>query len=225
MPKYQKPKAFDIIADILQMQKDIKALQIRTNAAATGGPGNTLTLLDGAAPATPVGGTTLFSETGNLGYVSEDGNTYDTGRLTAANSSTQTVSGITLTPVAGLSVPVGAATYRFLIVIHYISVGTSGQPEFQVDAPSTSGTPAVSFTTFQTTPPPAAPSLFNYAGFGTISGAVVINGSGEKFQVRFEGIATFTIAGNIAVSAQMATGSGSVSLPMHTSYIDLMPVV
>jgi hypothetical protein len=132
MPKYVKPKAFDIIADILQMQKDIKALQIKTNGAATAAAPsvNTLTLVDGAAPATPVGGTTLFSETGNLGYVGEDGNVYDTGTLHLSTPSTQTVNSASDTPITGLITNLAATTYRVTGLITIQGNQAAGIPNF-----------------------------------------------------------------------------------------------
>jgi hypothetical protein len=182
-----------------------------------------LELTESSQPATPTSAVRLWADAGGgLNYVGVDGNSYDTGRLTVFNGSPFTMSGAP-SAVPGMSVPVIAATYRFLVVVNFASVGTSGQAEFSCTAPAvTAGD--VSFICFSSVPPPSTPPIFGGVSFNSNQATgISITGAGQKFQVRYEGIAEFSGAGNLGLSAGMVS-TGSCSIAALGGYIDLMPV-
>jgi hypothetical protein len=94
-----------------------------------------LQLPDEAAPATPTGSVRLYGASGQLDYVSPDGNDYDTGRLSLQIAG-QTLNSTGFTALQ--STNVAAQAYSFRGWVQYANSVAADPPIFELTGPATS---------------------------------------------------------------------------------------
>jgi hypothetical protein len=104
------------------------------------------TILDGGVvPNTPdTSGGSLYSSSGQVKYVSTDGNAYNTGRLTVYGPSTNlSITSATAVNISGMSFSVGAGVYRVRAKLGGIQGGLNIAQNFLISCPAMSFTALV----------------------------------------------------------------------------------
>ena len=176
-------------------------------------------------PTTPASGVISYSATGHEKYVGADGNAYNTGRLTFIPSSALTMSASFQT-VAGLSAPLAIGTWRVRSQILVNPTVGGGTPAYQY---SGSGGLALSHGRLTITELYAANQvgIADWGGDGTLPTALTSAGAfGTPTPVDriviFDGYLIVSTGGTLNIQAKVSSGTCSIAL--YGSYLEIMPV-
>jgi hypothetical protein len=189
---------------------------------------NLVEIADTSAPSTPLSGTKVYSGTGLLKFVSEDGNAYTTGRRTVYFTGTQTVSSATFVTVTdgtnNFSATVAAAAYKFRTRLIYKLSGTTGTCSFGLSGPAFSSGGAGMTLVFNG----IASGFGRYdnasplaSSFGSVANATL--GTSLFCLVDIEGQFVFSASGTLAIRAQTGAG-GSSFVIQQGSFFELEPL-
>jgi hypothetical protein len=167
-----------------------------------------------AAPSTPGSGAQVYAASGQLKYVSTDGNAYSTGKkLLQGNPNTNL--GASNTNISGASTPVVAGAYRFRASLGCsTSVGTAG------GAVNMGWTGPSASTAWMT-----GTSIGGNIGFGKQSAALFSAtfgsiASGATYIVSLEGYAVFTASGTLQL---IGTSGTTVTYTVNTFGMEVYP--
>jgi hypothetical protein len=157
-----------------------------------------LNLKDISAPGTPAGKSSLFSATGNLKYVSEDGSAYATGRDTRTGTTAgQTFNSVTATSITGMGTwHVGVGAYKITGQFIPFPAQSAGAAVFTMGGTATTG--GFNRVKFWMANDGAAATIDTAsltAMGGTVTGPTFVNATDQTW--RFEGVFNFTVAGTV----------------------------
>jgi hypothetical protein len=173
------------------------------------------------APATATGGAVMYGSGGHGLYLSTDGNSYDTGRLTAfVPSSGQTINATT--PITNMSISTAAGTYRFKAVLTFHGSVASGNAIWELTGAATTVCQYSFKNTSQSGSSATVTSQFN-TGLSNTFTSQTLTTSATSQDVIIEGLATFSSAGLFVVEC---TSSSATNVIIHAgSFLELLPVV
>jgi hypothetical protein len=182
---------------------------------------NVIEIADTSAPATPSTGTKVYSASGNLHYVGEDGNDYDTGRITALTGA-QTISSQnpTFTAITGLTVPVGAGVlYRFAVKVFLTANASAGQWQLELLGPSIT---SLSYAFRYTSAAGVSALNVNVGAFSTVLGGPAASVAGA-YWAEIYGEFRPSASGNLSVSGSTSAAADTWAV-RGNSYIEILPV-
>jgi hypothetical protein len=182
----------------------------------------TVYLEDGTKPATPGTAAALYSTNGQLKYVAEDGNAYNTGCQTYFATG-QNVISTSLEPVTGITgISVAAQTYRIHAILNCTKGATADTNKIGIAGPGTGGVNV-----------DCVGWLENIAGFTGIISSIMPSTFGSTttasvapathFAVELDGYITFTAAGT-SFGLTVACGTANADTwTVDSGFLDLMP--
>jgi hypothetical protein len=174
--------------------------------------GQAISLTSGQGPEAGAAETTLvLLDSGAGGAVQvisgNDGNTYDTQRLTLKTTGTQTFSTGSGQPITGLSAPVAAGTYKLRARIRFTTSAAGGNAQINFTGPATSlcelGGDWAVISSSGSNLPQAETTL------GGAFTSIGLNSGGQVFTL--DGIVTFSAKGTLVMQ-----GTGAVADPWTT---------
>lgn len=179
-----------------------------------------LDLVDAVTPGTPTGASALYSKTGNLHYISSDGNEYNTGALRLGVFPAFLVNATTAQNVTGASVAVAARRYRFRMHVWYSTSAAAGAPTLDVTGPATTGNAFKDVSYIQQGNPASANARALNSISGGLGQGIPLAASGGVAFV--EGDATFSAAGTLQLTA--LTSIAADTFTINYVSIDLYPI-
>jgi hypothetical protein len=186
-----------------------------------------------AVPSAPGNGAKLFATGGQLEYVSQDTNLYQTGVKTIRLTGTMLVASTTpLTITDGtnsFSFPVAAASYRFRCLIMYQGTAAAGSPGiFGLSGTATATNYAYMFSELGGNAVAGSAATVSYGFHNTGYPGLALPGlatlvSGDLYSMTVDGIFTFTGVGTFTCQAS-ATANADTYTVAAGSYMTLEPV-
>lgn len=200
------------------------AIAVSGNPVAIDGPvtAEIVTLRDGSAPATPVSSSAVYSKTGYLHFVSEDGIDYATAHVTAhaANGGAgQTINSLTFATIGGLSVAVAATIYRFRIEVDLTTAAAAGQWQLALSVP---GVSSVDYKFFWESGAGATAGAVNQTNMSTIQKGPNPSVIGPYTAV-YSGFVRFSAAGTLSVQAATTVAADTFTV-WDSSILKLEPL-
>jgi|HubBroStandDraft_4_1064222.scaffolds.fasta_scaffold01801_13 hypothetical protein len=183
-------------------------------------------LINRAVPSGYTNGPGLGSSGGkNLEFASgNDANAYQTGRLTLVTAGTQLINSVTPAVITGLSVPVAATSYKYRALVLFEGNQAAGSPRFEVSSPAASAIlTACKFYTVGT-----SDFTTNSVLTGFVTGASgtfpipTVMAASAFYVAEFEGTATFTAAGTLALEAFCTVAADTFTI-QPGSWLELYP--
>ena len=180
-----------------------------------------------SAPSTPSGASAAYSSTGQLKYVSTDGNAYSTGVLHIVAYPNQNITSSSYGNVTSSSASVAAIHYRWKCTIIISTSATANEASFQFTCPSTTSGGNYGLTMKSFANEGAEDFSVRYiqgsgavTSIGTGGGVNLGSSNGQVFEL--EGDATFASSGTLQLQA-LATGGSSDSFTINSVWLDLYP--
>lgn len=180
----------------------------------------------GQVPNTPTLGLSHYSSLGQHKYVSDDGNAYNTGRITLNPSTNQVINSASLTAVGGMSCSL-AANVEYRIHGAFFTVpalaGASEQWAFAQSGGLTFSSSRYAYREFQCTSPMLLGNAAFITGTNTFTG-IVIPGTTPNMLTVIDGYISVATSGTITLEAATTNATDTFTIDLIGTYLEFCPV-
>jgi hypothetical protein len=180
----------------------------------------------GQVPNSVTLGYVQHSSTGQMKYLSDDGNAYNTGRLTIPCSGQQTINSASFTAVNGLTCSLGALTYRVSGQIAFSPNQSGASAEFQFAG---SGGLALTsgrwfFAEYEVLSPITMGNGTLITALSSAFTTTVIGGGLADRIITIDGTIIVSSAGTLTLQAATTVAADTYTIRQNGTYLEISPI-